>query len=99
VLYIHVTIVTGAIPFHSFILNIYTAPLPENYSEVLPTPGQLKRACALHITIVTGAISFHVIIATGAISFHVTIVTCAILFHVTIVAVYLKFVFLPVKSN
>jgi len=29
---------------HSFILNIYIAPLQENYSEVLPTPARLKRA-------------------------------------------------------
>jgi len=29
---------------HSFILNIYIAPLQENYSEALPTPARLKRA-------------------------------------------------------
>jgi len=29
---------------HSFILNIYIAPLQENYSEVLQTPAWLKRA-------------------------------------------------------
>ena len=29
---------------NSFILNIYVAPLQENYSEALPTPAQLKRA-------------------------------------------------------
>ena len=29
---------------HSVILNIYIAPLQENYSEVLPTPARLKRA-------------------------------------------------------
>jgi len=28
---------------HSFILNIYIAPLQENYSEALPTPARLKR--------------------------------------------------------
>jgi len=27
---------------HSFILNIYIAPLQENYSEALPTPARLK---------------------------------------------------------
>ena len=32
------------ISVHSFILNIYIAPLQENYSKVLPTPAQLKRA-------------------------------------------------------
>src|ERR1043165_10141682 len=29
---------------HSFISNIYIAPLQENYSEALPTPARLKRA-------------------------------------------------------
>src|SRR6218665_3059771 len=29
---------------HSFILNIYIAPLQEDYSEALPTPARLKRA-------------------------------------------------------
>jgi len=29
---------------YSFILNIYIAPLQENYSEALPTPARLKRA-------------------------------------------------------
>ena len=29
---------------HSFILNIYIAPLQENCSEALPTPAWLKRA-------------------------------------------------------
>jgi len=29
---------------HSFILNIYIAPLQENYSETLPTPARLNRA-------------------------------------------------------
>ena len=29
---------------HSFILNIYIAPLQENYSEVLPTQARLKGA-------------------------------------------------------
>src|SRR6218665_318546 len=29
---------------HSFILNIYIAPLRGNYSEALPTPARLKRA-------------------------------------------------------
>jgi len=29
---------------HSFILNIYIAPLQENYSEALQTPARLKRA-------------------------------------------------------
>jgi len=29
---------------HSFILNIYIAPLQEDYSETLPTPARLKRA-------------------------------------------------------
>src|SRR6218665_1780313 len=28
----------------SFILNIYIAPLQENYSEAIPTPARLKRA-------------------------------------------------------
>jgi len=27
---------------HSFILNIYIAPLQENYSEELPTPARLN---------------------------------------------------------
>ena len=30
--------------FDSFLLNIYIAPLQENYSEALPTPARLKRA-------------------------------------------------------
>src|SRR6218665_4000733 len=30
--------------FHSFILNIYIAPLQENYSEALPTPARLNKA-------------------------------------------------------
>src|SRR6218665_1374151 len=30
--------------FDSFILNIYIAPLQENYSEALQTPAWLKRA-------------------------------------------------------
>src|SRR6218665_2398803 len=35
----------SAITFiHSFILNIYIAPLQDNYSEALPTPARLKRA-------------------------------------------------------
>jgi len=29
---------------HSFILNIYIAPLQENYSEALPTPARLNKA-------------------------------------------------------
>ena len=29
---------------HSFVLNIYIAPLQENYSEALPTPARLKIA-------------------------------------------------------
>ena len=29
---------------YSFILNIYIAPLQDNYSEALPTPARLKRA-------------------------------------------------------
>src|ERR1043165_7033420 len=29
---------------HSFISNIYIAPLQENYSEALPTPARPKRA-------------------------------------------------------
>src|SRR6218665_954546 len=29
---------------HSFILNIYIAPLQENYSEVLPTPARSNKA-------------------------------------------------------
>jgi len=34
----------GSIEFiHSFISNIYIAPLQENYSEVLPTPARLNR--------------------------------------------------------
>src|SRR6218665_3827395 len=30
--------------FHSFILNIYIAPLQENYSEALPTPARSNKA-------------------------------------------------------
>jgi len=30
--------------FHSFILNIYIAPLQANYSEAIPTPAWLNRA-------------------------------------------------------
>src|SRR6218665_1153301 len=29
---------------HSFILNIYIAPLQENYSEALPTPARTNKA-------------------------------------------------------
>ena len=29
---------------HSFILNIYIAPLHENYSEALPTPARSNKA-------------------------------------------------------
>ena len=29
---------------HSFILNIYVAPLQENYSEALPTPARSNKA-------------------------------------------------------
>ena len=29
---------------HSFILNIYIAPLQENYSEALPTPARSNKA-------------------------------------------------------
>jgi len=39
-------ITTGSISpvIHSFILNIYIAPLQENYSEALPTPARIKSA-------------------------------------------------------
>src|SRR6218665_1783277 len=36
---------------HSFILNIYIAPLQENYSEALPTPAWLKRAVSLPLSL------------------------------------------------
>jgi len=33
---------------HSFILNIYIAPLQVNYSEALPTPARLNKAVVIY---------------------------------------------------
>jgi len=39
---------------HSFILNIYIAPLQENYSEALPTPAR----CYIYIVIIVIVLTF-----------------------------------------